>query len=80
MKLDRFERFMERLSRFDTLQFAEHYADLKYLESKSERRFTEPVRPNRKKLDNGEEVPSPKRAQDKEFDALLRSIAEMVHI
>ncbi|XP_076684631.1 5'-3' exoribonuclease pacman isoform X2 [Andrena cerasifolii] len=77
LKLDRFERFMERLSRFDTLQFAEHYADLKYLESKSERRFTESVRPNRKKLDDGEEVPPPKRAQDKEFDVLLRSIAEM---
>lgn len=67
---------MERLSRFDFLQFSEHFADLKYLESKTGRRYTECDKPVSKQ--DGEEVPSPKKVQDKEFDALLRAAADMV--
>ncbi|XP_076236219.1 5'-3' exoribonuclease pacman [Calliopsis andreniformis] len=77
LKLDRFEKFMERLSRFDTIQFSEHYADLKYFESKTGRCLTEFDKSNNKKLEENEEIPSPRKIQDKEFDALLRSAAEM---
>ncbi|XP_054016668.1 5'-3' exoribonuclease 1 [Hylaeus anthracinus] len=76
LKLDRFEKFMERLSRFDILKFYDVYADLKYFESKTGRRVTESDRPSSKKLKD-KETPSPKRTQDKEFDALLRSAAEI---
>lgn len=34
LRLDRFEIFMERLSRIDIKNFAEYYCDLKYLEAK----------------------------------------------
>ncbi|KZC09221.1 5'-3' exoribonuclease 1 [Dufourea novaeangliae] len=78
LRLDRFEKFMERLSRFDFIQFAEYSAVLKYLESKTGRRVAESDRPICKKIDNSEEVPSsPKRVQDKEFDTLLRASADM---
>lgn len=67
---------MERLSRFDTLQFSEYYADLKYLESKTGR--TETENSNDKRSGSTEETRSPRKMQDKEFDALLRSAADMV--
>lgn len=68
---------MERLSRFDILQFSEYYADLKYLESKTGRSLIETEKLNEKKSNN-EEIRSPKKVQDKEFDMLLRTAAEMV--
>lgn len=77
LRLDRFEKFMERLSRFDILQFSEYYADLKYLESKTGRSLIETEKLNEKKSSN-EEIRSPKKVQDKEFDMLLRTAAEMV--
>ncbi|PBC30137.1 5'-3' exoribonuclease [Apis cerana cerana] len=76
LRLDRFEKFMERLSRFDILQFSEYYADLKYLESKTGRSLIETEKLNEKKSSN-EEIRSPKKVQDKEFDMLLRTAAEM---
>lgn len=69
---------MERLSRFDTLQFSEYYADLKYLESKTGRSLTETENSNDKRSGSSEETRSPRKMQDKEFDALLRSAADMV--
>lgn len=68
---------MERLSRFDILQFSEYYVDLKYLESKTGRSLIETEKLNEKKSSN-EEIRSPKKVQDKEFDMLLRTAAEMV--
>ncbi|XP_071874436.1 5'-3' exoribonuclease pacman isoform X1 [Bombus fervidus] len=77
LRLDRFEKFMERLSRFDTLQFSEYYADLKYFESKIGRSLTETENSNDKRSGSTEETRSPRKMQDKEFDALLRSAADM---
>lgn len=77
LKLDRFEKFMKRLSRLDKLHFSDHYEILKYFESKTGKRFIESDK-TCKKLENNEEILSPQRIQDKEFDALLRSAAEMV--
>ncbi|XP_076181018.1 5'-3' exoribonuclease pacman isoform X2 [Ptiloglossa arizonensis] len=76
LKLDRFEKFMKRLSRLDKLHFSDHYEILKYFESKTGKRFIESDK-TCKKLENNEEILSPQRIQDKEFDALLRSAAEM---
>lgn len=81
LKLDRFEKFMERLSLFDMIQFSDHYADLKYFESKTGRPLTEASdKVSRIKSEGSEETMSPKRLPDKEFEALLRSAAEMVLI
>nr|XP_033337296.1 5'-3' exoribonuclease 1 [Megalopta genalis] len=76
LKLDRFEKFIERLSRFDLLQFSTHYADLKYLEGKMERRFPNSDIPMCKKPEDSNNIPTPKRVQDKEFDNLLRAAAD----
>lgn len=73
---------MERLSRFDVLQFSEYYADLKYLESKTGRPLIETEK-NDKRSGTSEETRSPRKTQDKDcfrFDALLRSVADMVLI
>ncbi|XP_029050758.1 5'-3' exoribonuclease 1 [Osmia bicornis bicornis] len=77
LKLDRFEKFMERLSCFDILKFSEHYADLKYLEGKMGRPLTETDKPNHKKSEGNEQNLSPKKMQDKEFCALLRAAVDM---
>ncbi|KOC61668.1 5'-3' exoribonuclease 1 [Habropoda laboriosa] len=78
LRLDRFEKFMERLSRFDLLQFSEYYADIKYLESKIGNPLADTEKLNQlKKSDNNDKILFPKTVQDKEFDALLRSVAEM---
>ena len=74
---------MERLSRFDMLQFSEYYADMKYLESKTGRSLVETEKPNDKRSGTSEETCSPRKTQDKDFfrfDALLRSAADMVFI
>lgn len=44
LNLERFEKFMERLSLFDVEQFEEVYADLKYFEAKTGRRPNETER------------------------------------
>ncbi|XP_076630209.1 5'-3' exoribonuclease pacman [Colletes latitarsis] len=77
LKLDRFEKFMERLSRFDLLTFSDHWANLKYFESKTGRRLTESDKTDCKKLEDNKEILFSKSAEDKEFDALLRSAADM---
>lgn len=71
---------MERLSRFDTILFSEHYADLKYFESKTGRRLLECDKLSYEKVEEGEEGSFPNKIKDKEFDALLRSAAGLVLI
>lgn len=79
LNLSRFEKFMEKLSRLDIEQFNEHYADLKYFESKTGRKLNESERHVYKKLEDGETV-SPKKIQNKDLDALIKSTTEMVPI
>lgn len=79
LNLNRFEKFMERLSRLDLKQFNEHYADLKYFESKTGRKPNETERHVYEKFED-EEVASPKKIQNKDLDALIKSTAEMVFI
>lgn len=78
LNLDRFEKFMERLSRLDVEQFNEHYADLKFFETKTGRRPNESERHVYKKSEDGE-ASSPKKTQNKDLDALIKSTAEMVY-
>ncbi|XP_003702478.2 5'-3' exoribonuclease pacman [Megachile rotundata] len=77
LKLDRFEKFMERLSSFDILKFSEHYADLKYLEGKMGRPLTETEKVNHRKSESSEQNSSPKKAQDKRFNAFIKAVDEM---
>ncbi|OAD52342.1 5'-3' exoribonuclease 1 [Eufriesea mexicana] len=77
LRLDRFEKFMEKLSRFDILQFSEYYADLKFLETKTGKYFIKTAKQNDKTSRSSEETYSPQKIQDKEFNALLRTAAEM---
>lgn len=79
LKLDRFEKFMERLSQVDTDQFAEHFADLKYFEAKTGRRPNESERTSyRKSKDSPESFASPKKSANKELSALIQSTDDMV--
>lgn len=39
MNLERFEKFMMALSAIDMDNFSEHYADLKYFQAKTGRKF-----------------------------------------
>ena len=39
LRLDRFQKFMEKLAAFDVNQFKESYADMKYFESKTNRKM-----------------------------------------
>jgi len=77
LKLDRFEKFMEKLSRLDVEQFNEHYADIKFFESKTGRRPNESERHVYKKSEDSETA-SPKKTQNKELDVLIKSTTEMV--
>lgn len=79
LNLYRFEKFMERLSRLDLKQFNEHYADLKYFESKVGRKPNETERHVYKKPED-KEAASPKKIQNKDLEALIKSTAEMVFI
>ncbi|XP_050453967.1 5'-3' exoribonuclease 1 isoform X2 [Cataglyphis hispanica] len=76
LKLDRFEKFMEKLSRLDLEQFNEHYADLKYFESKTGRRPNETERHVYKKSEDDESA-FPQKIQNKDLDALIKSTTEM---
>lgn len=67
---------MEKLSRLDLEQFNEHYADLKYFESKTGRRPNETERHVYKKSEDDENVVQ--KIQNKDLDALIKSTAEMV--
>ncbi|CAK9827029.1 5'-3' exoribonuclease 1 [Anthophora retusa] len=81
LRLDRFEKFMERLSHFDLMHFSDYYADIKYLESKMGKSLADTEKLNQlKKSDNSDEILFPKIVHDKEFDALLRSAAEEMYI
>jgi len=76
LKLDRFEKFMEKLSRLDVEQFNEYYTDLKFFESKTGRRPNESERHVYKKSED-DEAASPKKTQNKDLDALIE-MTEMV--
>ncbi|XP_012226430.1 5'-3' exoribonuclease 1 [Linepithema humile] len=76
LKLDRFEKFMEKLSRLDLEQFNEHYADLKFFESKTGRRPNETERHVYKKSEDSETA-SPKKIQNKDLEALIKNTTEM---
>ncbi|KYN27760.1 5'-3' exoribonuclease 1 [Trachymyrmex cornetzi] len=76
LNLDRFEKFMERLSRLDVEQFNEQYADIKFFESKTGRRPNESERHVYKKTEDSESA-SPKKTQNKDLDALIKSTKEM---
>ncbi|XP_029664328.1 5'-3' exoribonuclease 1 isoform X1 [Formica exsecta] len=76
LKLDRFEKFMEKLSRLDLEQFNEQYADLKYFESKTGRRPNETERHVYKKSED-DETAFPQKIQNKDLDALIKSTTEM---
>ncbi|XP_076300031.1 5'-3' exoribonuclease pacman isoform X2 [Lasioglossum baleicum] len=70
LRLDRFEKLMERLSHFDLLQFSLQHGDLKELESKMGKRFTECDKSICKIIEeDGDVVISPSdRELDEEFD------------
>jgi len=70
---------MEKLSRLDVEQFNEHYADIKFFESKTGRRPNESERYVYKKSEDSETV-SPKKTQNKDLDALIKSTTDMVLI
>lgn len=76
LKLDRFEKFMEKLSRLDVEQFNEHYADIKFFESKTGRRPNESERHVYKKSEDSETA-SPKKMQNKDLDVLIKNTTEM---
>ncbi|XP_072761689.1 5'-3' exoribonuclease 1 isoform X2 [Anoplolepis gracilipes] len=76
LKLDRFEKFMEKLSRLDLEQFNEQYADLKFFEGKTGRRPNEAERHVYKKSEDDESA-VPQKIQNKDLDALIKSTAEM---
>ncbi|KAG7212279.1 hypothetical protein KM043_012607 [Ampulex compressa] len=78
LNLNRFEKFMARLSRLDMQQFNEQYADLKYFESKTGRRPNESERHIYRKSDNiSDEAASPEKVQNKDLEALIKSTNEM---
>lgn len=79
LKLDRFEKFMEKLSRVDIEQFAEHYADLKYFESKTGRRPNETERHSYKNSESlADSSPKNTANKDKDLEDLIKSTDEMV--
>ncbi|XP_012270708.1 5'-3' exoribonuclease 1 [Orussus abietinus] len=78
LKLDRFEKFMEKLSTIDAQQFAEYSADLKYIESKM-RKANESEDLNFKKSKNSpEKTPSPKIVLNRDLNALIKSTEDML--
>ncbi|XP_046595171.1 5'-3' exoribonuclease 1 isoform X1 [Neodiprion lecontei] len=76
LKLDRFEKLMERLSRVDIEQFAEHYADLKYFESKTGRRPNETERHTYHNSEDASEA-SAKNPGNKDLEDLIKSTYNM---
>lgn len=71
---------MENLSCLDLEQFNEHYADLKFFESKTGRRPNETERHVYKKLED-DEIAIPQKIQDKDLDDIvIKSTTEMVFI
>lgn len=77
--MEHFEKFMEKLSSLDVEQFKEHYADLKYFESKTSRKSNESERFVYKQLED-DEVVSPRKTKNKDLDALIKSTTDMVII
>lgn len=70
---------MENLSCLDLEQFNEHYADLKFFESKTGRRPNETERHVYKKLED-DEIAIPQKIQDKDLDTVVKNTTEMVFI
>ncbi|XP_020295073.1 5'-3' exoribonuclease 1 isoform X2 [Pseudomyrmex gracilis] len=75
LNLEHFEKFMEKLSSLDVEQFKEHYADLKYFESKTGRKSNESERLVYKTEDD--EIVSPRKTKNKDLDALIKSTTDM---
>ena len=70
---------MDRLSKLDTEKFAEHFAVLKYFESKTGRRPNEMERTSyAKSKDSPDNFASPKKLTNKELNALIKSTDDMV--
>ncbi|XP_015607830.1 5'-3' exoribonuclease 1 isoform X2 [Cephus cinctus] len=79
LNMERFEKFMEKLSSIDVQQFNEHNANLKYFEAKTGRRPNEYERTSYKKPDNSpEENTTPKKASNKDLEALIKSTNDML--
>ncbi|XP_046669351.1 5'-3' exoribonuclease 1 isoform X2 [Homalodisca vitripennis] len=73
LRLDRFQKYMEKLASFDFEQFKEISADLRYLESKTGRKIDGKERHSYK---NDEEQMSP--PKNKDLAALIASTEEML--
>ncbi|XP_034254731.1 5'-3' exoribonuclease 1 [Thrips palmi] len=75
LNLYRFQKFMEKLAAFDLNQFKEAYADMKYFESKTNRKMGSKDERNSK---NGEPDHSQSKTGISELDALIKATNEMV--
>lgn len=75
MNLERFEKFMEKLSNHDIQQFDEIYADLKFFEAKTGRRMNEGDRNSKSSPD---ENASPRRTNNKALNALIMATEDEV--
>lgn len=72
LNLGRFQKFMEKLAAFDLNQFKESYADMKYFESKTNRKMGTKVD------DVQEDASSGSKTGISELDALIKATNEMV--
>ncbi|XP_033221729.1 5'-3' exoribonuclease 1 isoform X2 [Belonocnema kinseyi] len=74
LNLERFEKFMERLSLFDVEQFGEAYADLKYFEGKTGRRPNELERHSYKNSEDSSDTgSSPTKPMSKALASLIKA-------
>lgn len=78
LKLDRFQKFMEKLAAFDINQFKDTYADMKYFESKTNRKMGSKDSRADKQPQNGDEGLSETKTGISELDALIKATNEMV--
>lgn len=74
LNLERFEKFMERLSRLDIEQFNEYLTDLKYLENKMGRKFNQYESPMCQNVEDG------KNSSPKQINKDTQATEEMVFI
>ncbi|KAK3912768.1 5'-3' exoribonuclease 1 [Frankliniella fusca] len=79
LKLERFQKFMEKLAAFDINQFKETYADMKYFESKTNRKLGSKDSQGDKHPLNREELKTTEpKTGISELDALIKATNEMV--
>ena len=79
MNLERFEKFMERLSLFDMEQFEEVCADLKYFEGKTGRRPNELERHSYKNSEDSSDTgSSPAKPMNKDLAFLIKATEDAV--